>query len=61
MPREVQPAPTPAAAGGGHTFTKRGRAWAVHDSGGDLVALTLYRKGAAEVVRRLDAMEGRRP
>jgi hypothetical protein len=39
----------------GHTLTKRGRAWAVHDPAGEFVALVLYRKGAAEVVRRLDA------
>jgi hypothetical protein len=38
-----------------HSMTKRGRAWAVHDPAGELVALVLYRKGAAEVVRRLDA------
>jgi hypothetical protein len=61
VPREGNPARAPAPAGTGHSFTKRGRAWAVHDSGGELVALTLYRKGAAEVVRRLEAMDGRRP
>lgn len=38
-----------------HTFAKRGRAWAVHDPAGELVALVLYRKGAREVVRRLEA------
>jgi hypothetical protein len=52
--RETQPAPAPKAAGS-HTLTKRGRAWAVHDPAGELVALVLYRKGAAEVVRRLDS------
>lgn len=31
------------------------RYWAVHDAAGDLVCVTLYRRGAAEVVRRLDA------
>lgn len=38
-----------------HSMVKRGRAWAVHDPAGELVALVLYRKGAAEVVRRLEA------
>ncbi len=36
-------------------MVKRGRAWALHDPAGELVALVLYRKGAAEVVRRLEA------
>ena len=29
------------------------RNWAVYDSGGELVVVALYKKGAAEVVRRL--------
>lgn len=49
----MKPATT-KPAGAGHAFTKRGRAWAVTDPLGELVALVLYRKGAAEVVRRLD-------
>lgn len=59
LPREVKPTDPPARRGdsgpgdaGRHTLAKRGRAWAVHDPAGELVALTLYRKGAAEVVRR---------
>ena len=35
------------------TITKRGRFWAVHDANGQLVCLTVYKKGAREVVRRL--------
>ncbi len=35
------------------TITKRGRFWAVHDVDGQLVCLTVYKKGAREVVRRL--------
>ena len=35
------------------TIEKRGRFWAVLDAGGVLVCLTVYRKGAREVVRRL--------
>ena len=32
---------------------RRGRFWAVHDLRGQLVCVTVYKKGAAEVVRRL--------
>lgn len=35
------------------TITKRGRFWAVYDADGQLVCLTVYKKGAREVVRRL--------
>lgn len=35
------------------SITKRGRFWAVHDADGQLVCLTVYKKGAREVVRRL--------
>jgi len=35
------------------TITKWGRFWAVHDADGHLVCLTVYRKGAREVVYRL--------
>jgi hypothetical protein len=34
---------------------KDGRSWAVYDERGDLVVVTLYKRGAAEVVRRLSA------
>ena len=68
MPREVTPAEAPKPRGEFrcgdavlHTIAKRGRAWAVHDPTGELVALVLYRKGAAEVVRRLDAGTEARP
>ena len=68
VPRESNPAKPPIPRGdgrpngpGGHTLAKRGRAWAVHDAAGELVALVLYRKGAAEVVRRLDVATGGRP
>ena len=32
---------------------KYGRYWAVYDAGGVLVCVCLYKKGAAEVLRRL--------
>ena len=34
---------------------KHGRAWAVYDEADELVCLTVYLKGALEVVRRLTA------
>jgi len=34
-------------------IVRRGRFWAVHDPYGQLVCVTVYKKGAAEVVRRL--------
>lgn len=40
---------------GRYTITPEGRAWAVHDAAGELVALTVYKRGAAEVARRLEA------
>ena len=38
---------------------KSGRYFAVHDPGGELVCLTVYRKGAAEVVKRLQTPGGK--
>lgn len=35
------------------TFEKHGRFWAVTDAAGRLVCLAVYKKGAAEVLRRL--------
>jgi hypothetical protein len=35
------------------SIRKYGRYWAVYDSAGALVCVCLYKKGAAEVVRRL--------
>ena len=37
------------------TIRRYGRFWAVYDSDGALVCVTVYRKGAVEVVRRLTA------
>ncbi len=36
---------------------KGGRFWAVYDVDGSLVCVTVYRKGAMEVVRRLQQSE----
>jgi hypothetical protein len=35
------------------SIRKCGRYWAVYDSAGVLIGVCLYKKGAAEVVRRL--------
>lgn len=42
-----------AAAQPGYTICKRGRNWQVIDPAGELVCLTVYKRGAEEVVRRL--------
>ena len=50
--------PTPAAAAKpAYTIIKQkhSRWWEVRDPKDELVCLTVYRKGAREVVRRLDA------
>ncbi len=39
-------------------YEKYKRFWAVTDAAGQLVCLTVYRKGAQEVLRRLSAQEG---
>ena len=36
---------------------KYGRCWKVVDAGGTLVCLTVYKRGALEVIRRLQALE----
>jgi hypothetical protein len=55
MPQEPKdPAPA-AAANPGYTIVKqtKSRWWEVRDPNDELVCLTVYRKGAREVVRRL--------
>ncbi len=42
-------------------ITRRGRFWAVHDRHGQLVCVTVYQKGAKEVVRRLSLGSRNRP
>lgn len=37
------------------------RNWAVYDNSGELVCVTVYKKGAKEVVRRLEHKEGSGP
>jgi len=38
-----------------YQIMRRKRFWAVLDAAGELVCLTVYKRGAAEVVRRLHA------
>ncbi len=41
----------------GFTVTKHGqsRFWAVHDPAGELVCVCVYKRGAVEVIRRLES------
>jgi hypothetical protein len=45
----------------GMQIAPRGRFWAVHDRHGQLVCVTVYKKGAREVVRRLSLISRNRP
>ncbi len=36
-----------------YAFARYGRFWAVYDPAGGLVCVTVYKKGATEVIRRL--------
>jgi hypothetical protein len=38
------------------SIRKYGRSWALYDAAGELVCICLYKKGAAEVLRRLQQM-----
>ena len=57
MAKDPKEATPEAAAKPSYTITKqkRSRWWEVRDPDGELVCLTVYRKGAREVVRRLAA------
>lgn len=37
-----------------YAITPYGRSWAIRDRSGELIALTVYKKGAMEVRRRLE-------
>lgn len=49
-------AEAPAAARPGYTLLKHGRNWKVIDPAEQLVCITLYKKGAKEVIRRLERL-----
>lgn len=47
--------PTATLSHGGFVVERRGRFWAVLDTAQSLVCLTVYKRGAIEVVHRLGA------
>jgi hypothetical protein len=49
----VQTRDAPAQTQATYTIKRRNRHWAVIDPAGALVCLTVYKRGAEEVVRRL--------
>lgn len=55
MTKKRQPQAPAAAPQPGYTIQRRERSrfWEVLDPAGELVCLTVYKRGAAEVVRRL--------
>ena len=52
---------TPGIQNAGMQIAARGRFWAVHDRHGQLVCVTVYKKGAREVVRRLSLVPRNKP
>jgi hypothetical protein len=52
--KQNRPAPAPQPQPG-YTIRKKDRNWMVLDPQGQLVCLTVYKRGAVEVVRRLVA------
>jgi hypothetical protein len=42
-----------------YTITRRDRHWEVRDPVGELVCLTVYKRGAQEVVRRISLVDAR--
>jgi hypothetical protein len=55
MPRNQSTEPAAPPATGAWSIRKRHRDWLVIDPAGELVCITVYRRGAEEVVRRLAA------
>jgi hypothetical protein len=53
MPRMNSAEPLVSPAPGEWTIEKRHRDWMVIDPAGELVCITVYKRGAMEVVRRL--------
>lgn len=53
MTKQRQPEAPAAALQPGYTIKRRGKFWEVVDGTGELVCLTVYKRGAVEVVRRL--------
>ena len=53
MPRMSSAEPLVSPAPGEWVIARRHRDWLVFDPEGELVCITLYKRGAEEVVRRL--------
>jgi hypothetical protein len=53
MTKKRQPEAPAAAPQPGYKIKRRGKFWEVLDSAGELVCMTVYKRGAVEVVRRL--------
>ena len=49
--------PTSSLSLGGYVVQRRGRFWAVLDAAEGLVCLTVYKRGALEVIRRLGSSD----
>ena len=58
--RAAEPSAVSTPAEPQYTVSKhaKGCCWEVRDAGGELVCLTVYRRGAREVVRRLSLVTG---
>lgn len=46
---------------GASSIRRYGHFWAAYDDAGQLVCVTVYKKGAAEVVRRLQGIRNEKP
>ncbi len=53
MSNKRQPEAPAAAPELGYKIKRRGKFWEVLDGAGELVCMTVYKRGAVEVVRRL--------
>ena len=53
MTKKRQPEAPTAAPQPGYKIKRRGKFWEVVDAAGELVCMTVYKRGAVEVVRRL--------
>lgn len=58
LPRQASGA-TQTPSVGGYVVQRRGRYWAVLDAAEGLVCVTVYKRGALEVIRRLGSGNSR--
>jgi hypothetical protein len=57
MTKKCQPEAPAAAPLRSYKIKRRGKFWEVLDGAGELVCMTVYKRGAVEVVRRLCMLE----